>query len=320
MESRRIRTGEAGHFALLGSTRKPLETMSTITTKLARGPELLASTLAALLRRDLAIADLVRWLLWHRARRRIPPIQVRSNDQADGTALLTIADLTFWWPNEFPLDDLALVWAEVFLPYPPNGHAYEHGPCRIVRDSWVIDAGACEGFFVSYALRRGARVLAVEPVPRLAYCLQKTFESKVKEGNVTIINALLGATVARARINVVGSPIGARRSEDEGEPVPTTTIDALLNASLVPTVDFVKMDVEGSEVSALSGARMTLLRHRPALSLAVYHDASDEGRVRRILMTSGVEYQTHAKGVVRNKGRLLHQILHAWSRVRPMTP
>lgn len=292
--------------------------MSTIATKLARGPQLLTSTLAALLTRDLALVDFVRWLAWQRARRRIPRIEVRSTDQADGTALLAIADLSFWWPNEFAVDHLDLVWAEVFLPYPPNGHAYEHGPCRIERHNWVIDAGSCEGFFMSYALRKGARVLAVEPVPRLAYCLEKTFETEAKKGNVTIINALLGATVAHGRINVVGSPISAQTSTHEGEPVRATTIDALLGASVMPTVDFIKMDVEGSELTALSGARMTLVRHQPTLSLAVYHDAFDERRLGHLLMTSGVEYQTHAKGLVRNKGRLVHQILHAWPRSKAM--
>lgn len=306
------------HFARLGSTHQPLGNMSTIATKLVRGPQLLGSTLGALVRRELTLADLVLWLSWQRARRRIPRIEVRSTDQADRTALLTVADLSFWWPSEFPLDDLDLVWAEVFLPYPPNGHAYEHGPCRIARGSWVIDAGACEGFFVSYALRRGARVLAVEPVPRLAYCLEKTFEPEVKKGNVTIVNALLGAAVARGWINVVASPIGAQRSTEQGEPVRAATIDALLDASMMPEVDFIKMDVEGSELSALSGARMTLVRQQPTLSVAVYHDASDERRLGHLLMTSGVEYQTHAKGLVRNKGRLVHQILHAWPRLRSM--
>ena len=212
------------------------------------------------------------------------------------------------------------MWAEVFLPYPPNGHAYELGPCRIEQGTWVIDAGACEGFFVSYALRRGARVLAVEPVPRLAYCLEKTFESEVKKGNVTVINALLGSTVAQGRINVVSSPVSAHSSADQGEPVRATTIDTLLDNSVVPTVDFIKMDIEGSEVSALSGARMTLVRHQPNLSLAAYHNATDERRLRQLLMTSGVEYQAHAKGLIRNKGRLVHQILHAWPRLRPMSP
>ncbi|TMC55508.1 MAG: FkbM family methyltransferase [Chloroflexi bacterium] len=275
--------------------------MSTIATKLTRGSQLLASTLGALLRRDLTLADLVLWWSWKRARRRIPRSEVQSNDKTDGTVLVT-------------------VWAEVFLPYPPNGHAYELGPCRIEQGTWVIDAGACEGFFVSYALRRGARVLAVEPVPRLAYCLEKTFESEVKKGNVTVINALLGSTVAQGRINVVSSPVSAHSSADQGEPVRATTIDTLLDNSVVPTVDFIKMDIEGSEVSALSGARMTLVRHQPNLSLAAYHNATDERRLRQLLMTSGVEYQAHAKGLIRNKGRLVHQILHAWPRLRPMSP
>jgi len=261
---------------------------------------------------EITPADLGRWIAWQIARRRLPPLNIRAKDQTDATILLEVAGSQFWWPIEFPLDDLELVWAEVFLPYPPNGHAYEHGQCRIGPANWVIDAGACEGFFVSYALRSGARVLAVEPVPRLAYCLRKTFDAEVKKGNVLVVNALLGARIADARINVASSPIAARRSTSQGEPVSGTTIDALLASSVVPTVDFIKMDIEGSEVSALSGALKTLVQHRPVLSLAIYHNADEERQVAQLLRSSGARYATQPKGLVRNKAKLVHQILHAW--------
>ena len=288
--------------------------MADITTRLIRGPQLLTSTVAALVKRDLRLSDLTRWIAWQRVRKRVPRISASNHDQADDTLLLTIADSTFWWPREFVADNLDLVWAEVFLPYPPNGHAYEHGPCRIKPGNCVIDAGACEGFFISYALRKGARVVAVEPVPRLAHCLKKTFEKDVHRGAVTIANALLGDSRTIGRIEVISSPIGAKRSIHGGELVVATTIDAMVQALAIATVDFIKMDIEGSETSALSGAQATLARCSPTLSLATYHDASDEERLRHALVVSGVDYHTYAKGLVRNKGRLVHQILHAWPR------
>jgi FkbM family methyltransferase len=285
--------------------------MSTLGTKLIRGPQLLLSTAQRLVRQELTLRDLVGWLIWQAARRRIPRVELCSHDEADATELLDIAGRKFWWPSEFRLDDLGLVWAEVFLPFPPNGHAYEHEACRITPGTWVLDAGACEGFFVSYALARRARVLAVEPVSRLAYCLHKTFEREVKSGKAVIVNALLGTTNSDGFVKVAGSPIAAQRSH-EGERVSGATIDGLLRGSLIPRVDFIKMDIEGAEVSALSAAQVTIRRYRPNLSLAVYHDVTDERRVRDIIRASAVRYDIRAKGVVRNRGKLVHQILHAW--------
>ena len=292
----------------------------TLGTKIIRGPQLLLSTAVRVANGEIAPRDLRNWVLWQIARRRTPPVLRRAEDHADGTVLLDAAGFRFWWPAEFPHDNLNVVWAEVFVPFPPNGHAYEHGPCRLAPRKWIIDAGACEGFFVSYALNRGARVLAIEPVGRLAYCLRKTFEAEVRVGTLIVLHALVGATAGSAFIRVAGSPVGARASGSEGEPVAGTTIDALLDAAVIPNVAFIKMDIEGAEVSALSGARSTLRRHCPALSIAVYHNAGDERQVKDMIASSGAEYDMRAKGLIRNRGRLVHQLLHAWPKEKLSAP
>ena len=130
-------------------------------TKIIRGPQLLTSAFLRLANRELTPSDIGNWILWHIARKPLPQVRNRAEDQSDSTILLEVGGTEVWWPAEFPHDDLNLVWAEVFLPFPPNGHSYEHGACRVAAGMWVLDAGACEGFFVSYALRRGAKVLVV---------------------------------------------------------------------------------------------------------------------------------------------------------------
>jgi hypothetical protein len=40
-------------------------------------------------------------------------------------------------------------------------------------------------------------------------------------------------------------------------------------------VDFLKLDIEGSELSALKGAQRTLERFRPSLAISLYHSLDD---------------------------------------------
>jgi FkbM family methyltransferase len=55
--------------------------------------------------------------------------------------------------------------------------------------------------------------------------------------------------------------------------VQAVALDALLGDGWAPS--YVKMDIEGAELAALSGARQTIERHRPTLALSVYHRPAD---------------------------------------------
>jgi FkbM family methyltransferase len=57
--------------------------------------------------------------------------------------------------------------------------------------------------------------------------------------------------------------------------VPTMSIDALVAAGELERVDFLKLDIEGAESAALTGAEQTLRTFRPRLALAAYHQFDD---------------------------------------------
>ena len=64
--------------------------------------------------------------------------------------------------------------------------------------------------------------------------------------------------------------------------VPVLTID-LICKNFIPT--HIKMDIEGAEMSALVGARETLLSHRPRLAISLYHLPYDVIRIPIHLMS-----------------------------------
>src|SRR6202011_6322938 len=58
--------------------------------------------------------------------------------------------------------------------------------------------------------------------------------------------------------------------------VPLAQIDKLVPELNLPRVDFIKMDIEGAEVKALTGAHDTIVRYRPRLAIATEHKPNDE--------------------------------------------
>jgi FkbM family methyltransferase len=64
-------------------------------------------------------------------------------------------------------------------------------------------------------------------------------------------------------------------NEKTDKKVETITIDTFSEQSALAKVDFIKMDIEGAEVSALLGASKTIKRFKPKLAISVYHKWDD---------------------------------------------
>jgi len=57
--------------------------------------------------------------------------------------------------------------------------------------------------------------------------------------------------------------------------IKTISIDDLVAKYHLVSVDFIKMDIEGAEMSALKGAEETIKRFKPKLAISVYHKPDD---------------------------------------------
>ena len=77
----------------------------------------------------------------------------------------------------------------------------------------------------------------------------------------------------------------------EGGAIETTTLDELVERNGLRRVNFLKLDVEGSELAVLRGATQTLREHRPRLAIAVYHDARDIWEIPLYLHGLGLGYR-----------------------------
>ena len=99
---------------------------------------------------------------------------------------------------------------------------------------------------------------------------------------------------------------------DESHPsilVPLTTIDRIVAELNLPRVDFIKMDVEGAEVKAIAGARETLLRFKPRLSIATEHKPDDEFTIPAAVRKVRTDYAMECGQCLEAKGHVRPDVL-----------
>lgn len=173
---------------------------------------------------------------------------------------------------------------------------YEHDPVVVRPGDVVLDAGANLGTFTRSALHSGARqVIAFEPEPTNIACFKSTFANELQSGQVVLIEAALWER--SGTLNFTPPPEGNSGMGSvvmNGPPLTTvraTTIDETVAPLHLDRVDFIKMDIEGSERYALRGGRQTLARFAPRLSLSVEHFPDDEVAIPKAVLEAKPDYR-----------------------------
>jgi FkbM family methyltransferase len=158
----------------------------------------------------------------------------------------------------------------------------------------VIDAGGCFGDtalgFADVVGEHG-HVYVFDPMPK--HC------SIMRE--VVAMNPILAPRISifpvglADQVNTVG-PVPESDMINPGaqlamSKVPTTTIDEMSVRNSVPRIDFIKMDIEGSELSALRGAETSIRRWQPKLAISLYHRPEDFFSIPLWIDSLGVGYR-----------------------------
>ena len=69
--------------------------------------------------------------------------------------------------------------------------------------------------------------------------------------------------------------------------VPVTTIDAAADCEAT----FIKLEIEGSELQALRGARQTIAKNRPKMAISIYHKPEDLETLLDFVLDTDQDYQ-----------------------------
>jgi FkbM family methyltransferase len=143
----------------------------------------------------------------------------------------------------------------------------------------VLDIGAHQGLYTLLAarcVRPSGRVFSFEPSPRERRALRLNLAINFCD-NVAIQPLALGSNEATADLYVVDEyNTGYNSLRPPNVPQPTRavpvkvdTLDHWLAEKHIDRVDFIKLDVEGAELSVLRGASKSLVLLRPVLLVEV---------------------------------------------------
>lgn len=133
----------------------------------------------------------------------------------------------------------------------------------------VIEGGTFDGRTAAFFSKMGYKVYGFEMNEKNFETAQKVAE----ENNFVVENMGLGSFKHEELYNSKGA--ASRFSADGEKKAKITTIDNYVIENSIPRVDFIKLDVEGSELEVLRGAKRTIARCKPILSISAYHKLDD---------------------------------------------
>lgn len=164
----------------------------------------------------------------------------------------------------------------VFIPTWLLGQYEYINRCEPTPGDIVLDIGACEGetsLWFAQKIEAKGRVYAFEPEIQNFRTLQENIS--LNSLDEIIIPIQVGFWSSRKTLSFRGSGGGFSHHESGQKRIEVIALDDFIIERNLDKVDFIKMDVEGSEMKILRGAEGTLRKHKPKCAIAVYHKFRD---------------------------------------------
>jgi FkbM family methyltransferase len=176
-------------------------------------------------------------------------------------------------------------------------YAYEQisKPIWLCEGEYVIDAGAAWGdtaLRFAYEVGERGRIYSFEFDPKNIEILMKNLEFNAElASRISVVRKAVWCD-SHSTLRFASQGPGTRviDSDNGSQENQVTSVSIDDFAESLPRVDFIKMDIEGAELTALRGAERTLRKHRPKLAISIYHRLSDFVDIPANLVSLGLDY------------------------------
>jgi len=183
--------------------------------------------------------------------------------------------------------------------------AYEDEEAKVGPGDIVFDCGANIGIFSIYAAKKAKMVYAFEPGKDEVVALSENKRLN-NCNNIKIIPKAVLDKTEKAKLVLLGVGshylVSSGNKDKKAVDVQTISIDEFVKEENLERVDFIKMDIEGSEEKALLGAKETLRKFRPKLAISIYHKFSDFYKLPLLIKRLNLDYKIRVKN---KKGTLM---------------
>ena len=198
--------------------------------------------------------------------------------------------LDHWYPDWLVAD----VTKNVALNPPCFGHGLSILPETVlqsIRNTIFLDLGAYDGWSV-YEMEKFH--------PRMVHSFDISIQNKAlyqktsEQFRYPFHHHLLALSDRRGEMEFFDNGTSGTNVYhwERNARVETMTLDEFANVTLnQQRIGFIKMDIEGSEMSAIRGGLNTIARDRPVLSVSVYHNPKDFFEIKPLLESLDVGYQ-----------------------------
>lgn len=171
-----------------------------------------------------------------------------------------------------------------------------------VNNKIIIDAGAnMGGFSILTAFMGAKKVYAFEPVPSTANSLSENVKLNKMQDKIIVVNKALGDKNYFSKIcfrfcgdgdaKLIDSKTASLVKLTKCEKVEIIKLDDFVSDNKIKKIDFIKMDVEGFEKNVIIGAKKTILKFKPVLSLSAYHKLTDKEILPKVIKSIRKDYK-----------------------------
>lgn len=166
----------------------------------------------------------------------------------------------------------------------------------------VIDAGGCWGdtaIYFACCVGETGEVYSFEFIPgNIELFLKNVDENPQLKQRIHLIDRPLSNRSGQTLFYSDKGP--ASRVEPEYHPhlegkCNTITIDDMVLETGLRRVDFIKMDIEGTEPLALEGAINTIMKYKPKLAISIYHNWEDFSNIHVWIQSLKLGYRFYLK-------------------------
>jgi len=182
---------------------------------------------------------------------------------------------------------------------------YSIPECCVKRGDIVFDIGAHLGFFSYHAKLKGAEMIyAFEPNPYACEILKKHAQLWNIVNLIVHDCALhsekgdLELFIPKNHLASVSTTVQNRHETvlekfeyTEKIVVKAITLDDFVHENRIERVDFIKIDVEGSEKEVIEGAEKTIKKFKPKMAIAAYHRPNDKKAIPELVLSIRDDYR-----------------------------